>query len=115
MAAQAGSLTLRDLKTQRSFNVDLYLPDAVSTYLSFNGSGLAASTSPNNYRVPKDCVIEDISVTAAPTAVGAVLICNSSTINGGTVRWSSQLQSLNNRPKLTLGLKEGDIIQYQQF
>lgn len=114
MAASAGTLLLRG-KSGKSYTVDLYVPDAVSTFLTFNGNGLAASTSPNNYRVPEDVVIEDISIAAAPTAVGATLIVDSAHLNGGTIRWANQLSSLNNRTKLAIGLRTGSIIQFEQY
>lgn len=114
MAASAGTLLLRGA-SGKSYTVDLYVPDATSTFLTFNGNGLAASTSPDDYRVPEDAVIEDISIAAAPTAVGAALIVDSATINGGTVRWANQLSTLNNRTKFALGLRKGAIIKYQQF
>ena len=115
MAATAGTLLLRGMKSGKSYTIDLYVPDATATYLTFNGNGLAGTTTPDNYRVPEDVVIEDISVAVAPTAVGATLIVNSAKINGAAIRWGNQLASLNNRTKLALGLRQGDIIQLQQF
>lgn len=114
MAASAGTLLLRG-SSGKSYTVDLYVPDATATYLTFNGNGLAASTSPADFRVPEDCIIEDLSIAAAPTAVGASLIVDSAAINGGTVRWAAQLVSLNNRPKLAIGLRKGSIMKFQQF
>lgn len=112
MAAQAGSLTL--VSKNRTWVVDLYVPDATATFITFNPAGLAASTSPNTYRVPEDCVIYDISG-AAPTAVGAALSINSAVVNGGTFRWANQLATLPNRQKMNIPLKAGDFIQYTQF
>lgn len=114
MAATAGTLMMRGAGG-RTYTVDLYVPDATATFLTFNSNGLAASTSPADYRVPEDVVIEDIFVAAAPTAVGGSLIVDSANIQGGTVRWAAQLVSLNNRPKLAIGLKKGSIIKIQQF
>lgn len=112
MAASNGTLTLVG---KRTWTVDLYVPDAVATFLGLNPSGLAASTSPTSYRVPQDCVIYDISIAAAPTAVGATLSVNSETINGGTVRWANQLATLANRQKLNIPLSKGDFITFTQF
>lgn len=114
MAANAGTLLLRGT-SGKSYTIDLYVPDAVATFLTFNGNGLAASTSPNDYRVPEDCLIEDVSIGAAPTAVGATLIIDSANVNGGTIRWANQLASLNNRTKLAIGLRKGSIMKFQQF
>jgi len=113
MAASAGTLTL--VSPKKTWTVDLYIPDAVATFLTFNPVGLAASTSSASYRVPETCVIYDISIAAAPTAVGATLLQNSGAVNGGTVRWANQLATLANRQKLSIPLNSGDFIQFQQF
>lgn len=113
MAAQAGTLTL--VSPKRTWTVDLYLPDAVATFLTFNPTGLAASTSPATYRIPENCVIYDVSVGAAPTAVGAALQVNSGAVNGGTIRWANQLATLANRQKLQIPLNAGDFITFTQF
>ncbi len=114
MATQNGTMVLQGV-SGRIYTVDLYLPDAVSTKLTFNPAGLAASTSNNNYRVPENCNLVDISVGAAPTAVGAALTVNSGVINGGSIRWANQLSSLANRLKMKIPLRQGDFIEFNQF
>ena len=113
MAASAGTITL--VSKGRTWTVDLYIPDATATFLGFNPTGLAASTSPTTYRVPEDCVIYDVSIAAAPTAVGAALSVNSGAVNGGTVRWANQLATLANRQKLNVPLNKGDFITFTQY
>ena len=114
MAASAGTLVLVG-KSGRTYTVDLYIPDATGTALTFSPSGLAASTSPATYRLPEDAVIVDISIAAAPTAVGAVFTVNQGVINGGTVRWANQLATLANRMKLKIGVSGGDFLGATQF
>jgi len=113
MAAQNGTMTLVG-KSGRTYTVDLYIPDAVATQLTFNPTGLAASTSPSNLRIPEDCIIYDISG-VAPTAVGFTISVNSGVVNGGVLRWANQLATLSNRQKLKIPLKAGDIITALQF
>ena len=113
MAASAGTILLRGV-SGKTYTVDLYIPDAVATYLTFNGNGAAAATSPNDYRIPEDCVFEDISTAAAPTATGASLIVDSAAINGGTLRWANQLAANPNRPKFAVGLRKGSIVSWLQ-
>jgi hypothetical protein len=115
MAASAGTLVLHNPKTNRVFTVDLYLPDATATKLGFNGAGLAGTASPTTYRVPEDCNIVDLSIAAAPTAVGAALVVNSGVVNGGAIRWANQLATLANRLKQKVPLRAGDFIEYTQF
>lgn len=108
-------MTLIGNNSKRTYTIDLYIPDATATALTFNAAGLAASTSPSTYRVPEDCTIIDVSIGTAPTAVGAVLNVNGAVANGGTIRWANQLQTLANRQKLAIGIKGGDFIGYTQF
>jgi hypothetical protein len=114
MAAQQATLTLIG-RSGRTYSVDVHAPDAANTQLCFNPSGAAASTSPATMRVPEDCVIYDISIAASPTATGVVLYNNSGAIQGGSLRWANQLDSLVNRQKLRIPLKQGDIISGLQF
>lgn len=115
MAATNGTLFLVGKQTRRTYSIDLYIPDAVATDVTFNPAGLAASTSASTFRVPEDCVIVDLSAIAAPTAVGATLGINGAVANGGTVRWNNQLASLPNRGKLSIGVRGGDFISLRQF
>lgn len=115
MAATAGSITLIGKQSQRTYTVDLYIPDATGTSLTFNPAGLAGTGSPTSYRVPEDCIIYDVSIGTAPTAVGATLQVNGAPVSGGTLRWANQLQTLANRQKLKVGIAKGDFISYLQF
>ena len=114
MAAQAGTLTLLG-KSGRTYTVDVYVPDAVGTQLTFNPAGLAASTSQTTFRVPEDASIIDFSISAASTAVGVTLQADSAPIIGGALRWSNQLASLANRQKLQVGVRAGSFIGGLQF
>jgi hypothetical protein len=83
MAASAGSMILRGMQTGRTYNIDVYIPDATGTSLTFSPSGLAGTASPINYRVPEDCLIIDLATAAAPTAVGISMTINNAVVNGG--------------------------------
>jgi len=114
MAATAGTLTLLG-KSGRTYSVDIYIPDAVSTQLTFNPAGLAASTSPSTFRVQEDSTIIDLSIGTAPTAVGVVVQADSAPVTGGALRWANQLQTLANRQKLQIGVRAGSFIGGLQF
>ena len=113
MAATAGTLTLLG-KSGRTYAIDLYIPDSISTLLTFNPNGLATATSPSTYRVPEDCSIIDVSG-AAPTAVGFNVQVDSGAVNGGSLRWANQLATLVNRQKLNIGVRAGSFISALQF
>lgn len=114
MAATAGTLTLLG-KSGRTYSVDTYIPDAVSTQICFNSAGLASSTSQTTFRVPEDATIIDYSIGTAPTAVGVVLQADSAPIIGGALRWANQLQTLANRQKLQIGVRAGSFIGGLQY
>ena len=114
MAAQNGTLTLVGA-SGRVYTVDCYLPDAAGNQWTFNPNGAAASTSPNTYRIPENCVIYDFSVAASPTATGSVFYNNSGAITGGVIRHANQLNTLANRQKLKIPLRSGDIISAIEF
>jgi len=113
MAASAGTAVFMG-KSGRIFSIDLYIPDAVATLLTFNAAGLAAATSPDSYRVPEDCVLMDVTTATAPTAVGGALKVNSGVVNGGTFRWADRLNTLSNRAKFAVPIKAGDFISVLQ-
>jgi len=115
MAANAGSVTFLGLKSNRTYTIDMYVPDAVSTFLGLNSSGLAGTSSPTSWRATEDVVLRDMSIAAAPTAVGAIMQKNNANENGAAIRWANQLASNPNRPKLNVMVKEGDFISFLQF
>lgn len=114
MAATAGTVILQG-KSGRTYSVDSYIPDATGTFLGFNPSGIATSTSPTTYRLPEDCKIIDVSIGTAPTAVGVALTLNGVVMNGASLRWANQLQTLANRAKLQIYLSGGDFLGGTQF
>ena len=115
MAASAGSLVAIG-KSGRTYVVDLYIPDATGTQITFNPAGLAASTSPSTWRVPEDVTINEIVLSAAaPTAVGAILTANGAVVNGGTWKHANQLSTLATRMKFALPIRGGDFVGATQY
>lgn len=114
MAASAGTLVLVG-KSGRTYTVDCYVPDAVSTNLTFNVSGLAASTSPTHFTTQEPCTIVDFSIAAAPTAVGAIFQIGDANVNGAVIRHANQLAANPNRMKLRIPLPGGVQISALQF
>jgi len=115
MAASAGSLILLGLRTGKTYLVDVYIPDATGTLLTFNPTGLAASTSSSTYRASEDCIITDIATATAPTAVGGAFTLNGNVIAAGAFRWATQLSTNPNRAKLAIPVKSGDFVGAIQF
>lgn len=115
MAASAGTLIVLGLRTGKTYVVDVYIPDATGTQLTFNPSGLAGTASSTTYRAPEDAIITDIATAAAPTAVGFSTTINGNAVAGGAVRWATQLSTNPNRAKLAIPVKSGDFIGAVQF
>jgi len=113
MAAQNGTLTLYG-KSGRTYQVDIYLPDAAGTIATFNPTAPAASTSPSSFRVPEDVMIKDISLAASPTATNGSITINGSVVIGAVVRYANCLNSLPTRVPLQLPVKAGDFIGISQ-
>jgi len=114
MAASNGTLVIAG-KSGKIHSIDVYVPDAVATYLGFNPTGLAASTSPTNMVIPEDGVIVDFVTVAAPTAVGFNVQLDSASQPGNTLRHANQLSTLATRQKLRMPVRRGQILTCLQF
>jgi len=111
MAAQNGSLVLVGLQSKKTYNIDIYLPDATSTYWTFNMAGNALSTSPSQLVIPEDVQFYDFSLTTAPTATSVTLQVDNGPVIGGVIRYANQLTSLPNRQRFNIIFKKGSIVQ----
>lgn len=109
MAAQIGTMTMVN-RAGRSYQVDMYIPDAAGGLLGFNPTGAAASTSPTTFRVPEDVIVTDVSVAAAPTATAVAINVNGAAIVGGVIRYANVLNTLPYRVPLRIPVKGGDFI-----
>ena len=102
-------------KSGKTYTVDLYVPDAISTKVAFNANGLAASTSETYWSAPEAVTIIDISAVGAPTAVGANFTFNGAVANGNTIRWANQANTLANRMKMLISVNAGTQVGMLQF
>lgn len=115
MAATNATLFAIGQKTGKTYAVDLYVPDAVSTKVCWNPNGLAASTSETYWSAPENVIIIDISAVGAPTAVGGNFTFNGAVANGNTFRWANQANTLSNRAKMTIPVNQGTQIGILQY
>jgi len=113
MAAQNGTFVFVGVSGQ-TYTVDAYIPDATGTQLTFNPSGIAASTSPAYWKAPEQCWLVDISG-AAPTAVGATITLTGALYTGKTFRWANQLATLATRMKHKIPIPAGEQVGALQF
>jgi len=115
MAANAGTLMAVGQRTGRTYSIDIYVPDATATFLTWNVSGLAGSGSNNTFQAQEPLIIRDVSIGAAPTAVGCIFQAGGANVNGATLRWANQLAANPNRPKLAIPIPEGVFVGALQF
>jgi len=115
MAASNATMIFRAIDNGELYEVDCYVPDAVATNFTFNGVGLASSTSTAYWSAPEDCELVEITVVASPTAVGGVILFDGSPVKNHTFRHSANLVSLNNRPKQSLYIPAGTQVGVLQF
>jgi len=113
MAAQNGTFVFVGASGQ-TYTVDVYIPDATGTNLTFNSGGLAGTGSPVYWKAPEPCMLVDISG-AAPTAVGATLTLSGAAYVGKTFRWANQLATLSTRMKHKIPIPAGEQVGALQF
>ena len=114
MAASYGTLVIAG-NSGKVYSIDCYTPDATGTQLTFNPTGLAASTSPSSLVIPENGVIVDYVQVAAPTAVGFNIQLDSAAQPGATLRHANQLCTLAKRQTLRIPVRKGQILSALQF
>jgi len=114
MAASNSTLVIAG-KSGKVYSIDGYVPDATGTQITWNTTGLAASTSNAQLVIPEDGMIIDYVAVAAPTAVGFNIALDSAAQPGATLRHANQLCTLANRQKLRIPVKKGQILTALQF
>ena len=114
MAASAGNMKF--VGKNRSYVIDLYIPDAIATAITMSPAGLATTTSPASWRAPEDVVMTEVCLSAAaPTAVGARLEVNGAVVNGGVWKHANQLSTLASRQTFYVPIHAGDFVSATQF
>lgn len=113
MAAQNANLVLI-APSGKTYNIDVYLPDAAGTYASFNANGPATSTSKDWILVPENCILYDFSLATSPTATNATVWIDNATQYGMVFRYANQLTSLPNRQRFRIPLMKGQQLQLVQ-
>lgn len=114
MAASAGTLIMVGA-SGRTYNVDVYIPDAVATSWTFSTTGLAGTGSPTTFRAPEAVRVVDFVLATAPTAVGCSLQVNGVPIPGGTLRYTGLLTTTVTRTPVNIPVRAGDFIAGLQF
>jgi hypothetical protein len=118
MAATNGTLVIvgtDDKGRAKRFEYDVYIPDATGPNLTWNGTGLAASTSQAQLVIPSNGYITEFISVTTPTAVGFVFALDSAVVQGGCVRHANVVNSLATRVTLGIPVSQGQILTAVQF
>jgi len=107
-APKYGQLVFLGQESGRTYNVDAYFSDVANAPANWdNGSG-ATSTSLVYYKCPEKMTLIDLSVATGLTdTTNWVLTSDGAIIPGTTIRHANYLNSLNNRPKMSITFMRG--------
>lgn len=110
MAAVNGTAFFRG-QSGRTYGVDIYIADSAGARITWDANGAAGTGSATFWTPPENVTLYDISVaTGLATAVGFKLVASSLAANT-TLRVANHLNTLNNRPVLTIGFAAGRNIE----
>jgi len=113
VTATQGTLTIL-LANGQTRSVNFYIADVVGTYVKFSTVSLAGTGSPDNYVMPMNGVIKDISIKTGPTVIGGVVL----EVNGNTAGSFYDLVTFVStapfRPPQNIGIAAGSVIRLQE-
>ncbi len=110
-----GVLIARGIKTGKTYSVDMYFSDVANENVKFDSGAGASSTSPEFKVFPEPVVIEDIAIQDGMQDTTKIRLVVNGTPQPDVFRYSVHLESLNNRPKLNIGIKEGSMLSFLQL
>jgi len=88
--------------------VQLYIADVVGTAVKFDSGSGAGTGSLPFWKVPEQCVLRDLAITTGPTVMTTlVMTADGANIPGQRLPIAAYLNTLANRPPLTIGFKQG--------
>lgn len=114
-APQSGTLFFIGLQTKTSYAVDLYISDVVSGMGNFDAGAGSSATSPDFYTFPEDVILQDFSVVTGLTDTTKIRMVGDGRPSSQVLRYALHLTTLNNRPKLNIGVKAGHRFQVLQL
>ncbi len=113
-APQYAQIQFRGISGQ-TYNKDLYLSDANAALARHDGGGGASATSPDHWIAPEPVLLQDFAIVTGMTDTTKMQVIRNSVPTGDVLRYSLHLNTLNNRPKLTIAFRRGDKISFIQM
>ena len=103
-APQSGTLFFVGLTTKTTYAVDIYISDVVSGMVTFDAGGGAGATSPSFYTFPENVMLTDMSILTGLTDTTKIRLVGNGRPSSQVLRYALHLTTLNNRPKLGIGV-----------
>jgi len=110
-----GTLVAYGVKSGKSYLVDFYVSDVDGALVKFDAGAGASSSSPEFYTFPEDVVIKDISIESGTADTTKMRLVVNGKPTSHIIRYSVHLTSLNNRPELQIGVRQGSMVQFIQL
>jgi len=110
-----GVLIAKGVRTGKTYSVDMYFSDTANDDVKFDAGAGASATSPNFKVFPEPVIIEDIAVQSGATNTSKMRLVVNGTPQPDVFRYSVHLETLNNRPRLNIGIKEGSMLSFLQL
>lgn len=91
-----------------------YIADVAGSYVKFSTTGLASATSPDNYIMPIQGTLKDISIKTGPTVIFALVL----EVNGNTAGTVYDLVTFVStapyRPPQNVVINQGSVIRLKE-
>jgi len=110
-----GVLIAKGVRTGKTYSVDMYFSDTANENVKFDSGAGASASSPEFKTFPEPVVIEDIAVQSGATNTSKMRLVVNGTPQPDVFRYSVHLETLNNRPRLNIGIKEGSMLSFLQL
>lgn len=108
VTATYGTATFRGIKSNRTYAVDLYIADVIGTAVKFDSGSGAGTGSLPYWKASEACILVDLSIATGPTIMTSlVLTSDGAQIPAARFRIANYLNTLNNRPAISIGIAQG--------
>ncbi len=107
-APQYATLTFIGLRTQKTYSKDVYLSDVVAGQVNIDAGAGAGTTSPEEWTAPEALALTDFAIVTGMTDTKAIQLTRNGVPTGDILRYANYLNTLNSRPRITIGFRALD-------
>ena len=100
----------------RVYTIDVYASDVANAAVNWSPSGAAGTGTLTYWQCPEDCTLFEFSINTGMTDTKGLIFTEGGAVKAGTaIRYANQLNTLNNRPRLTIKFGASALIGANQF